>query len=239
MFDTFGYREPGLLSRHRAALRTQASCDQETYIQNPGSSLKASVFITHLQGKCVVVKNYAGSHPILRATLCKWLLNREITALKALAQHPGVPNMISRYGPFGFAMEFIEGRVLDRATVAQNPMIMHGIAAQIQRMHALGVTHNDIRMRNMLIDQHGRLRILDVGGAVLKPNRFDPLGASLFYLARFSERIKIIKLKLRFHPASINRKDRKLLKFVALSRFISHVWKKYLYKVLTVRRLRR
>ncbi|MEZ5964389.1 MAG: protein kinase [Planctomycetota bacterium] len=71
--------------------------------------------------------------------------------------------------PF-FAMEFVEGaRALHQwaAAHARSEREILEVAIQactaIQHAHELGVVHRDIKPQNLLVDQHGRVKVIDFG----------------------------------------------------------------------------
>jgi serine/threonine protein kinase len=85
------------------------------------------------------------------------------------------PNIVTVYEvgefqgrPF-FAMQHIEGRSLREYASHQElsiPQVLEigiQIAEGLQSAHEKGVTHRDIKPANVLIDSHGRARILDFG----------------------------------------------------------------------------
>lgn len=204
----------------------------KTVLQNTNSSLKARVFITELFGRCVVVKDYSHSHPIIRATLCRWFIEREIAALKRLKAHPSIPLFLGNYGKFGLVMELIEGQVLKKSLLRNKPRLMNQLDTYIKDMHELGVTHNDIRMRNLLIDSNGTLHIIDFTSAVIKPKYSYSLLTLLYHLTKFSDQVKVVRFKKQFHHQSLNSNDTKLIKFISPLKFLSMFWKKIVYERL-------
>jgi len=233
MYSTYSLKETtDMALAHPARPNSPLECGQQTYLQRASSSLKANVFVAKMHERCVVIKDYSSSHVWVRNTLCKWLLHREMLALSKLTDYDGVPRVVGKYGRFGFAMARIEGKTLNRQMLERDTSLIPRIAAHIHQIHARGVTHNDIRVRNMLLDSSGNLSILDFGAAIQKPASHQLLGRALFYLARFSDQLKIVKLKQQFQPNTLTRKEQHLAKYVTLSKLISWVWKKHIYKRL-------
>lgn len=153
-------------------------------------------------------------------------------ALRRLSDHPWVPRLIGKYGRFGFALEMVQGQVLNNRILNKDPGIMRNIDQQIKKMHDLGVTHNDIRMRNLILGTHKQLYIIDFASAVIKPAYFSPLSTVLFYITRFSDRVKLVKLKQQYNADLLHGEDLRLLKFVGASTLLGKVWKKYIYRCL-------
>jgi len=102
---------------------------------------------------------------------CRKRFEREAQAAAKLDH----PNIVTVYEvgefqgrPF-FAMQHIEGRSLHEysshheLSISQVLEIGIQIAEGLQAAHEKGVTHRDIKPANVLIDSHGRARILDFG----------------------------------------------------------------------------
>jgi serine/threonine protein kinase len=102
---------------------------------------------------------------------CRQRFEREAQAAAKL-DHPNIV-MVHEVGEFQgrpfFAMQHIEGQSLkDHAShhellIPQVLEIGIQIAEGLQAAHEKGVTHRDIKPANVLIDSHGRARILDFG----------------------------------------------------------------------------
>jgi len=117
-----------------------------------------------------VALKFLSSH-LCQVADCRARFKREAQAAAKLDH----PNIVTVYEvgefqgrPF-FAMQHIEGRSLkDHASnhelsIQQILEIGIQIAEGLQAAHEQGVTHRDIKPANVLIDTHGRARILDFG----------------------------------------------------------------------------
>jgi len=102
---------------------------------------------------------------------CRTRFKREAQAAARL-DHPNIVT-VHEVGEFQgrpfFAMQHIEGRSLreyashQELSIPQVLKIGIQIAEGLQAAHEKGVTHRDIKPANVLIDSHGRARILDFG----------------------------------------------------------------------------
>ncbi|HZU38707.1 MAG TPA: serine/threonine-protein kinase [Gemmataceae bacterium] len=92
---------------------------------------------------------------------------------------PPHPNLVTVYdagfeGDHPFVlMEYVRGRTLEQyaQTTRPDPMQAARLVAQVARavayVHARGITHRDLKPRNLLIDEHGSPRLIDFGLAQL------------------------------------------------------------------------
>jgi non-specific serine/threonine protein kinase len=102
---------------------------------------------------------------------CRTRFKREAQAAAKL-DHPNIV-AVHEVGEFQgrpfFTMQHIEGRSLreyehqQELTIPQVLEIGIQIAEGLQAAHEKGVTHRDVKPSNVLIDSHGRARILDFG----------------------------------------------------------------------------
>lgn len=210
----------------------QVSSGKLKLLQDSPSSLKAKVYMQFINGSCVVVKDYAHAHPLIKVLICQWLIKREIAALRRLHAHPGVPVFKGRLGRCAFAMELIEGHTLNKSALKNTPLLVKQLTAHILDIHKYGVTHNDIRARNILIDQKQNLHIIDFAGAIIKPESAYRLTNLLYKLTKFIERVKVVRIKQQFLPNALNEQERRLVKFVLPLMNISRWWKKHVYSRL-------
>ena len=119
---------------------------------------------------------------------CRERFKREAQATAKLS-HPNVVTIfeVSEFQgrPF-FAMELVEGRSLREFSVGKDPSIEQILELGIQiceglnEAHEKGVTHRDIKPSNILIDSHGRAKIVDFGlASVVGTDQLTKTGSTL------------------------------------------------------------
>ncbi len=97
---------------------------------------------------------------------------REARALAAL-NHPNIVNIFDsgefQGSPF-IVMEYVRGetiaeKIKRRAvmTLGQKIKMMVELCSGLQHAHEAGIIHRDIKPANLMVDRHGRLKILDFG----------------------------------------------------------------------------
>ena len=86
------------------------------------------------------------------------------------------PNVVTVYGAehlderFGIWMEFVEGTTLEEIVAEQGPLnaaeamaIGRDLCGALTALHAAGVIHRDIKARNVMREQSGRVVLMDLG----------------------------------------------------------------------------
>jgi len=97
---------------------------------------------------------------------------REVRALAAL-NHPNIVNAYDtgefEGSPF-IVMEYVRGETLAEMIRRRAPMsvpqklkLMQELCAGLARAHQAGIIHRDIKPANLMVDEQGRLKILDFG----------------------------------------------------------------------------
>jgi serine/threonine protein kinase len=127
------------------------------------------------------------------------LFTREVDALKTLS-HPGIPRFIESFedkaegdSRLVLAMELMRGRDLATAmqerrfTEAEIAAILAGLADILAYLASLRppVVHRDVNPRNVLIDDEGRVSLVDFSGAQEALRRAANPGATLIGTAGY------------------------------------------------------
>jgi hypothetical protein len=166
----------------------------------PGGSRRPAIRLVELDGRRVVVKDFGGCAPWVRATLGRWLVGRELRAYRALAGHPSVPRLLARVDGCAFVLEYRPGRHLSRRVrPSLPPDFVARLEEAVAEMHRRGVVHLDLRHRdNVLVDESGAPVLLDFASALHLPGSIGR--ALLAPLARIDRRA-LDKWRARFQEA--------------------------------------
>jgi hypothetical protein len=137
-----------------------------------GEPDKADLLLVPTPDGTVVVKDFAA-----KAWWVRWIgrlqIAREVRAYRALVSIPGIPRLVGQIDGLAVAIERIEGDPLGRAgdRARDGSEKLEQLRAILDRIHARGVAHWDLRARdNLLLNRAGRVFVLDFASAVrLRP----------------------------------------------------------------------
>jgi hypothetical protein len=172
------------------------------------------------RGERVVAKDWRGASLLLRphARRC---LAREWRALEALVGLPGVPRPIARVDGV-IVVSHVAGALLahGRPPHARREAFFAALAACVERIHARGVVHLDLRQRrNILCDADGQPGVLDFEAALL----FDPtraFGRLALHWGCKLDRLALLKHKARYAPSLLASRERRLVRAASVTRWL-------------------
>jgi hypothetical protein len=178
-----------------------------------GAWNKADVMVVSVDGAPVVVKDF-GSKGWAARWLGRLQVGRELRAYRWLGRDPAVPGLVGRVDPWALALEYVEGEPLafaaDRFVAGER--FVASLRLAVDRFHAAGVFHQDLRGReNVLVRPGGDLVLLDLAGAVcLRPGG---LTYRLFRpLLRLSDESAFLKWKALLTPGRFTREEEAFLR---------------------------
>jgi len=199
-------------------------------LQDCSSSLKASVYIERCQpnDRKVIVKDFSHSPLFLRKTLCRLFLNREIKALKRLKNVDGIPRLLGPYGQDGFVMELIEGLHPTKEQFRQSETLDSKLQNLLRGMHKAGVTHNDVRMKNIIISDNDELFMIDYAASFIvgdKSSLFYYLKLPIYHFLKLIDESKIVDFTVDNNDYSVSSKDRKIFRLLRKMHVVVDAWK--------------
>ena len=150
----------------------------------------------------IVVKDARG-HGVVHRLVARWLIGRERRVLERITSIDCVPRLLGqRSTGTRWCSTLVPGRTLDGNLFRARPReLVAQLSELINSLHALGVFHLDLHQRkNLLVDETGRLRVVDFGAAVaLGPAARLFLGGLLTH----SDRHAPYKYLARFAPEEL------------------------------------
>jgi len=117
--------------------------------------------IRELDGKQVICRDYSGA-PLLLRPVAHYLARREASVLRVLNEisDPRLPRLI-HFGDGMCIRSYIEGVPLKTGRVS-NPLFYENAREILDKMHALGVVHNDLeKPENWLVIEDEMAGIID------------------------------------------------------------------------------
>jgi len=130
---------------------------------SPGRWANANVRLVEESGAQWVVKDFRLRPFIVRNTIGRLLIMREVKGLQRLAGLEGVPGHAFRVDAHAIAYRFVPGTPLGIVpTTCLNTAFFSALEALLSAIHARGVVHLDVRnANNILMTTDGRPALID------------------------------------------------------------------------------
>ncbi len=160
---------------------------------NLGGFANPDVLVVRRQGEPLVVKDWGRRSAWVRALVAPWLARHEAAMLVRADGIAGVPRLRARIGRLALAMEYVEGRSLNRHAhgSALPPTFFADLESILVQLAERGVAYLDLRSpTNVLITPNGTPALVDLGSALRLP-------LPQTWILRF-ERRALRKLRARF-----------------------------------------
>jgi hypothetical protein len=159
---------------------------------------KADVLLHDLDGARVALKDYGGRPLVVRHTVGRWLVRREVRAYEAAAGVDGIPRFHGRAGAFALVTEWVDARPLADLEPGDAPRgWAERLAAIVDALHARGVALGDLHSRDVLIDAAGRVHVVDLATALAVGTRPGPLRRWLFERLSDQDRVAVARMRAR------------------------------------------
>ncbi len=178
-----------------------------------GRNCQSTIRVLETEGQRAVAKDYARTPPFFRRYVAPFLLNREERALRFLAGTIGVPQVFARVDRQALIIELIEGKPIDHF---QNGELGAEVFARVQetidRIHARGVAHGDLKRRgNLMVTPRGEIFLIDFAASLIGKR---PLRPVVNWLQREVARVDnkcVPRLKMKAAPELMTDDDRRKL----------------------------
>jgi hypothetical protein len=142
----------------------------ERALLRDGRFANARVERVRIDGVDWIFKDFGARAFVVRQTVGRFLLGREVRALRRLAGLPGIPSQAFRVDAFAMAARFVPGRTLGRVEIEDGRMsaeFLTALEALLQQVHARGLVHLDTRGgNNLLMRPDGAPGIIDFQAAL-------------------------------------------------------------------------
>jgi predicted Ser/Thr protein kinase len=190
-----------------------------------------------VEGRRVVVKDFRSRPWPVRRFWGRWVLRREWRPLERLDGIAGIPRLLGWLDDEAFVMEWLDAERLPSEKVeALTPLFFERLERLVAAMHERGVTHGDLRRKNILVDRDQTPYLIDFATAYcVRPTR-----RSRRWFERLCEvdRLTVLKLKGYYCPDAMTDEEREHLAHQPWGLRAGRFVRKKVYRPLKPRHLR-
>ncbi|MDH5649638.1 MAG: hypothetical protein OEY67_08275 [Gammaproteobacteria bacterium] len=186
-----------------------------TAVFRQGGGTRPQVSLIELGSERAVLKDYSRSDPWFRFVIGPLITYREVRALRALRDIPGIPRLLRQVNRRAFLMEYIEGvtpREQDQARPFASPEMFERLYELVQAMHARGVAHCDLRSGgNTIIDKQGQPYVVDFVSNFVRGSAWNLAWRWAFDRFCEADIVAVARLKKRLVPDMLTPAERQNL----------------------------
>ena len=137
---------------------TRAEIEQaERSLLHQGRFANAQVWRCRMACADWVIKDFRAKHPLVRWTIGRFLLGRELKALLRLNGLEGIPQDAFRVDRHAIAFRFVPGKTISQFKPWELPPdYFTRLEKLVHAMHERGIAHLDMRYRQNLLVTEGR-----------------------------------------------------------------------------------
>jgi serine/threonine protein kinase len=170
-------------------------------IHRARSWAQATIWGLEWEGRPLIVKDFADRGWLRRATVGRWTIRKEARVYAALQGELGVPEVFGAIEGPALVMERLpRTRLPHRAESDLTPAFFDALDAALDAIHSRGVTHCDIRRKNIAIGEDGLPRLIDFTTAhVCRPGAGGISGA-IHRHHTLVDRITALRIRRSFFP---------------------------------------
>lgn len=164
---------------------------------------KAIVDLVEIEGRPVVLKDFASRPWPVRQIWGPWQLDREARAYGILAGLRGTPAFLGRVDRQAIVLEYVAGRTLASLRPGDLPgPFFDRLDRLLEVIHTRGVAHGDLHRHDVLAGPDGEPCIVDFSTSVLGGGGAGPWNRFLFDQMRLADRRSAAKMRRRMLPGS-------------------------------------
>ena len=165
---------------------------------------QANIDLIEVQGKPFVLKHFFHHSFLARTFWGRYVIGREWRNYQILQGLEGIPRIYRRVDPYSLIMEYVEGDRLPHLKDARlTPEFFERLKILVATMHARGVTHGDLRRKNILITREQRPYLIDFAGAFHIRGKGNFITRALFRRLKKVDDITVLKLQNHYLPDSL------------------------------------
>lgn len=167
-----------------------------------GYPWKPDVFLLEVDGKKIIVKDYAAKPFFFRFFVGAFSNRREALIYRKLRGLRGIPEYIGLIDRYAIAVGYIPGRNASQIRPGElTPTFFEKLRALIDAVHEKGIVLCDLRnIKNVIIGDDGEPYLIDFATAFRKGARFNFLKNGIFHIFYQDDLLGIAKLKRNCAP---------------------------------------
>ncbi|HPB30319.1 MAG TPA: RIO1 family regulatory kinase/ATPase [Candidatus Sumerlaeota bacterium] len=205
------------------------------------SMAQANIELLEIGGRRYILKDFHRRGRLIRFLWGRRIIAREARVYRRLNGIEGIPRVLRVLDRDGFIMEYVPGtRIPHRRDSALTPVFFERLKAVMGRMHERGITHGDIRRKNILVTEDGRPFVIDFAGAFcVKPESvtsriwsapFRSLQKAVFRRLKKVDEITVLGIQHHLLPDSLSPEEQRRLQNVPWYLRFGRLLKKKVYR---------
>ncbi|OIO97163.1 MAG: hypothetical protein AUJ92_04170 [Armatimonadetes bacterium CG2_30_59_28] len=180
-----------------------------------GTGWQPDILLTVVNGTQVVLKDFS-QRGLLARTLGGILVRREDSAYRRLTGIPGLPRCFGRVGNCGLLIEYIEG--VSVSDLVKDQSLPSAFFSQlydiVDRIHAAGVAHGDLKRRkNLLVTHEDEVFLIDFAASWQRGRCWSILRNWFFRQVCQVDRNAVAKLKYCHAPDLLTSEEEQALQY--------------------------
>ena len=203
-------------------------------IHSACSAAQADIYLlTDKEGREMILKDCARRWFPFRVLWAPFVLRREFRALQRLEGIEGVPRVYGWLDRYGFLMERLRAETMPKEKESRiEADFFDRLDLIVRQMHERGISHGDLRRKNILIDESQNAFLIDFATAMRRSSLF---GRLVFKQVVVTDRLKVLKLKDSYLPGSLTPEERSRLDNPPFMLRLARLFKQGAYKPLKQR----
>ena len=195
------------------------------------SIAQANIDLLEIGGHRFVLKDFRGHNILVRNLWGRRIIARETRLYRHLKGIEGIPRVLKQLDPFAFIMEYGEGSCIrHRRENGLTAEFFDRLKSVVAAMHERGVTHGDLRRKNIIVTPEKHPLLIDFAGAFCLKGRGNFLTRAIFDRLKNVDNLTVLKLQNMMLPGTLTPEEARRLAsvpwFLRLGRFL----KKKIYR---------
>jgi predicted Ser/Thr protein kinase len=195
------------------------------------SIAQANIDLLKIKETYFALKDFYAHHPLVRTIWGRRIVAREYRVYRRLEGIPGVPRVYKKLDNYAFIMEYVPGtRIPHRKDNDLTPAFFERLKRLVSLMHKRGITHGDLRRKNILVTPDRRPYIIDLAGSFCLKGKGNIITRAVFRRLKKIDNITVLKIQNHLLPGTLNPEETKRLASVPWYLRLGRFLKKKVYR---------